>query len=163
MAKKGEKLSDKTKKKLSESMKGRKVSESTRKKLSLASTKNRKCSVEGCDNKHEAHGLCRSHWSKHRRATDPEYREKYRKKSRDGYYKFHEERKKQKRITGKNERIKLYQKLLDRIPDRRGFENFYFKIVNKELTINDVEMEIKNSPEFISSHPPALKLKSIYL
>jgi len=65
-------------------------------------TKNRKCSVEGCDNKHEAHGLCRSHWSRHRRATDPEYREKYRKKSSESYYKFHEERKSKKRKIGKS-------------------------------------------------------------
>ena len=111
MAKKGEKLSDKTKKKLSESMKGRKVSESTRKKLSLASTKNRKCSVEGCDNKHEAHGLCRSHWSKHRRATDPEYREKYRKKSIESYYKFHEKRKTAKNTKQKLLRARYLQKV----------------------------------------------------
>jgi len=74
-------------------------------------TKNRKCSIEGCNNKHEAHGLCKSHWGKYRRKTDSTYKDKMNKRNMDYYYKNHEERKKRKRISGKLERIELYKKL----------------------------------------------------
>jgi len=73
--------------------------------------KNRKCSVEGCDNKHEAHGFCKSHWGKFRRVNDPEYREKMRKYNRDQYFKHHEKRKTTKNVTQKLVRAELYKKL----------------------------------------------------
>jgi len=79
--------------------------------LSLAHTKNRNCSIEGCNNKHEARGFCRSHWTKFRRKNDPEYREKMRKKSIDSYYKFHEKRKTEKNVRQKFQRADLYRKL----------------------------------------------------
>jgi len=107
VARKGESLSNETKNKLSRSLKGRKVWNKG-KRYTLS---NKKCSVNGCSNLHEALGFCRSHYSKFRRKNDPEYRETMRKKSMDGYFKYHEQRKKQKRITGKNERIELYKKL----------------------------------------------------
>ena len=88
-----------------------KISEETKRKMSLSKTKNRKCSVDGCNNKHEAHGFCRSHWGKHRRANDPEYRDKMNKRNMNYYYKDHEERKRKKRIVGKLSRIDLYKKL----------------------------------------------------
>jgi len=88
-----------------------KHTEETKKHLSLTHTKNRKCSVEGCDNKHNAHGFCKSHWGKLRRKNDPEYREKYRKKSIEGYYKFHEKRKLTKNTTQKLNRAEIYKKL----------------------------------------------------
>ncbi len=91
--------------------KGMKQSEEVKKHIALVKTKNRKCSVDGCDKPHEAHGMCKSHWGKHRRKTDPKYREKYRKKSSDGYYKFHEERKATKRESGKQFQRKVVKML----------------------------------------------------
>jgi len=88
-----------------------KHSEEMKKHLSLVHTKNRKCSVEGCDNKHEAHGLCKSHWTKSRRKNDPEYRKKMRKKSIEGYYKYHEKRKTAKNTRQKFLRADIYKKL----------------------------------------------------
>ena len=107
MARKGESLSNETKNKLSEALKGRKVWN----KGKRYTVSNKKCSVYGCNKSHEALGFCRSHYSKFRRKNDSAYRERMRKKSMDGYFKYHEERKKQKRITGKSERIELYKKL----------------------------------------------------
>ena len=79
--------------------------------ISYKKTKNRKCSVEGCNEKHSGLGFCKSHYTKFRRENDPEYREKYRKKSMDGYFKFHKKRKQAKNKKGKSDRIELYQKL----------------------------------------------------
>lgn len=111
MAKKGEKLSDKTRNKLSKALKGREFSEDHRKKLSLASTKNRKCSIDGCNKTHEALGFCKNHYMKHKRDTDPKWKDKQNKRQLVGYYTHHEERKKRKRILGKLGRIELYKKL----------------------------------------------------
>jgi len=158
MARKGEKLSDATRKKLSESLKGKK----TWNKGKKYSVKNRKCSVDGCDNKHEGLGFCRSHYAKFRRNNDPEYREKYRKKSRDGYYKFHEERKKQKRITGKNERAELYRKLGAKCAScgekfNPDISRSNLEIHHKEYSKEDEEVKAKNKGNLGSRHIYELK------
>ena len=88
-----------------------KVSEETKRKMSLAKTKNRKCSVDGCNNKHNAHGFCKSHWGKFRRKNDPEYRDRINKRQLQSYYDNHESRKQRKRERGKLERAILYKKL----------------------------------------------------
>jgi len=78
------------------------VSEETKRKMSLSKTKNRKCSIDGCNNKHHAHGLCRSHWGKHRRKNDPEYRDRINKRQLRSYFDDHESRKAVKRKIGKS-------------------------------------------------------------
>lgn len=88
-----------------------KHSEEMKKHLSLVHTKNRKCSVEGCDTKHEAHGLCKSHWTKSRRKNDPEYRDRMNKKQLENYYKHHEKRKTAKNTRQKFLRADIYKKL----------------------------------------------------
>jgi len=82
--------------------KGMKTSEGTRKKISIAKTKNRKCSVEGCNNKHNAYGFCISHWGKLRRKNDPEYRDRINKRQLQEYYADHEKHKAIKRKIGKS-------------------------------------------------------------
>jgi len=74
-------------------------------------TKNRKCSVGGCNEKHMALGFCKSHYTKFRRKNDPEYRKKMRKYNMNQYFKHHEKRKQTKNKKGKSDRIELYQKL----------------------------------------------------
>lgn len=91
--------------------KGHKLSDEMKKHLSLVHTKNRKCSVDGCDNKHEAHGLCKSHWGKFRRKNDPEYRDKQNKKQLQAYYDDHEKRKTTKNTKQKIIRADIYKKL----------------------------------------------------
>ena len=56
--------------------------------------------------------------------------------------------------------IELYANLLGRFPDKTGFTYFYTKISNNEITIFDIENQIKKSPEFISIHPSTLSLNS---
>jgi len=63
---------------------------------------NRKCSVDGCDNKHSAHGFCRNHLAKYRRKNDPEYKARINKNQLQKYYDDHEERKKRKRKINKS-------------------------------------------------------------
>jgi len=91
--------------------KGMKTSEETRKKMSIAKTKNRKCSLDGCNNKHEAHGLCKSHWGKFRRKNDPEYKDRINKRGMQDYFKHQEKRKKSKNTKQKLVRAELYRKL----------------------------------------------------
>jgi len=55
--------------------------------------------------------------------------------------------------------VHLYQNLLDRFLDKDGFNFFYSKISNKELTIQEVEKAIKQSHEYAFLHPPNLSLK----
>jgi len=54
--------------------------------------------------------------------------------------------------------IELYQVLLWRFPDKNGFDFFYSKISNNEFTVQEVENQIKQSPEYVSIHPPSLSL-----
>jgi len=44
--------------------------------------------------------------------------------------------------------IQLYQNLLNRFPDKDGFNYFYSRLSNKELTIQDLETAIKQSSEY---------------
>ena len=44
--------------------------------------------------------------------------------------------------------IDLYQKLLKRFPDKEGFYYFYSKLSNGELSITDIENNIKQSFEY---------------
>lgn len=74
-------------------------------------TKNRKCSIEGCDNKHEAHGLCKNHWAKYRRKNDPEYRDRINKTQLVTYYRNHKKRKATKNGRQKFLRADIYKKL----------------------------------------------------
>jgi hypothetical protein len=55
--------------------------------------------------------------------------------------------------------IQLYQKLLQRYPDKVGFNYFYSKISNDELTIQGLEDVINQSTEYIHSRPVKLDLK----
>jgi len=71
---------------------------------------NRKCSIDGCNEKHQAKGFCKSHYMKHLR-SNPEWKKEKNKKQLQAYYDNHEERKKRKRIVGKLSRIQLYKKL----------------------------------------------------
>ena len=115
---KGKKQSESSKQRISQSKKGtstwnkgKAMSEETKRKMSLSKTKNRKCSIEGCENKHQAHGFCKSHWGKHRRANDPEYRDKMKKKGMADYFKHHEKRKLAKNTRQKFLRADIYKKL----------------------------------------------------
>ena len=55
--------------------------------------------------------------------------------------------------------IYLYQDLLQRFPDKDGFNYFYSKISSSELSIKDVENSVKQSEEFKFLHSSTLKLK----
>ena len=57
-----------------------------------------------------------------------------------------------------NSLIQLYQNLLGRSPDKEGFDYFYSKISNGELTIQNVEGSIKESYEYTSSNPNKSRL-----
>jgi len=54
--------------------------------------------------------------------------------------------------------IELYQTLLGRFPDKDGFDFFHSKISNNELTVKDVETQIKQSSEYTSIHHYTLSL-----
>ena len=54
--------------------------------------------------------------------------------------------------------IEIYQKLLRRFPDKMGFDFFYSKLSNNELDIKNIEIQIKQSSEYKSIHPPSLSL-----
>ena len=49
--------------------------------------------------------------------------------------------------------IHLYQKLLQRYPDKDGFNYFYSKISNNELTIQGLEDIINQSTEYTHFSP----------
>ena len=55
--------------------------------------------------------------------------------------------------------IHLYQKLLQRYPDKVGFDHFYSKISNNELTIQGLEDIISQSTEYTNTRPIKLGLK----
>jgi hypothetical protein len=55
--------------------------------------------------------------------------------------------------------VELYQEKLNRYPDRLGFEHFFSKLMNKEMSLLDLEKSIMESDEYTSSHPPFIKLK----
>ena len=55
--------------------------------------------------------------------------------------------------------IHLYQKLLQRYPDKDGFNYFYSKISNNELTIQGLEDIISQSTEYTNTRPIKLGLK----
>jgi len=55
--------------------------------------------------------------------------------------------------------IHLYQKLLQRYPDKDGFNYFYSKISNNELTIQGLEDIINQSTEYTHFSPIKLGLK----
>jgi radical SAM protein with 4Fe4S-binding SPASM domain len=55
--------------------------------------------------------------------------------------------------------IHLYQKLLQRYPDKVGFNHFYSKISNDELTIQGLEDIISQSTEYTNTRPIKLGLK----
>ena len=44
--------------------------------------------------------------------------------------------------------IDLYRKILSRFPDKEGFNYFYSKLSNNELSINDIENHMKQSFEY---------------
>ena len=44
--------------------------------------------------------------------------------------------------------IDLYRNLLRRFPDKEGFNYFYSKLSNDELSIEDIENQIKQSSEY---------------
>ncbi len=54
--------SQETLQKMSEAKKGGKASEETKQKMSVSRTKNRKCSIEECNNSHDAKGYCSKHY-----------------------------------------------------------------------------------------------------
>jgi len=56
--------------------------------------------------------------------------------------------------------IQLYQNLLGRFPDKEGFDYFYDKLTNNELTIQDIEDSIKKSFEHGSTRRPKIYLKN---
>ena len=55
-----------------------------------------------------------------------------------------------------NSLIQLYQNLLGRLPDKEGFDYFYSKISNGELTIQNVEDSIKESFEYGATRKPKI-------
>ena len=55
--------------------------------------------------------------------------------------------------------IQLYQKLLQRYPDKVGFNYFYSKISNDELTIQGLEDMINQSREYVDWRPVKPNLK----
>lgn len=61
--------SEETIQKMADAKKGRKLSEETKQKMSVSRTKNRLCDVEGCNNPHDARGMCHSHYGKWRWAN----------------------------------------------------------------------------------------------
>lgn len=91
--------------------KGMKQSEEVKKRITLVKTKNRKCSVDGCDKPHSGKGFCKNHYLKFKRETDPEWKNKVNEKQLQAYYDDHENRKERKRIDGKTKRAELYLKL----------------------------------------------------
>lgn len=92
--------------------KGMKTSEEVRKKISKSLTKNRECSIDGCNKPHDSKGFCHTHYQTFRRRTDPEYRTRINKNQMKKYHgDDHEERKQRKRVVGKLHRINLYKKL----------------------------------------------------
>ena len=56
--------------------------------------------------------------------------------------------------------IQLYQNLLGRFPDKEGFDYFYDKLTNNELTIQDIEDSIKKSFEYGTAQRPKIYLKN---
>jgi len=56
--------------------------------------------------------------------------------------------------------IQLYQNLLGRFPDKEGFDYFYDKLTNNELTIQDIEDSIKKSFEYGTAQRPKILLKN---
>jgi len=65
----------------------------------------------------------------------------------------------QKQDETSNEIIKLYKEKLRRFPDRLGYEHFYSKLINKEISLSDAEKMIIQSDEYIHSKS-SVKLKS---
>ena len=56
--------------------------------------------------------------------------------------------------------IQLYQNLLGRFPDKEGFDYFYDKLSNNELTMQDIEDSIKKSFEYGTAQRPKILLKN---
>ena len=65
-----------------------------------------------------------------------------------------------KQDVNANKIVEIYQEKLKRYPDRAGFEYFYSKITNNEMSFSDLEKIIIGSEEYISSHTPFIKLKT---
>lgn len=57
-------FSEETIQKMSDAKKGKKASDETKQKMSASRTKNRLCSVDGCENPHDARGYCAKHYEK---------------------------------------------------------------------------------------------------
>jgi len=55
-------FSEETRQKMANAKRGKKASEETKRKMSISRTKNRKCSIEDCDNPHDAKGYCSKHY-----------------------------------------------------------------------------------------------------
>lgn len=139
-----------------------KTSEEARKKISKSLTKNRVCSVEGCNNKHEAHGLCKSHWGKFRRKNDPEYKDRINKRAMQNYFKHHEKRKKSKNVKQKSERAELYRKLGAKCAScgekfNPDLSRSNLEIHHKEYSKEDLEVKAKNKGNIGSRHHWELK------
>jgi len=107
---------------------------------------NRKCSVDGCDKKHQAKGFCKNHYMKYLR-TIPEWKDKQNKKQLQAYYDDHENRKERKRIDGKAQRAELYRKLGAKCVSCGEKFNPTLKRSNLEIhhkIYDDEDMKIKN-------------------
>jgi len=142
--------------------KGQKISEVHKKRLSLANTKNRKCMVKGCNNKHEGLGFCKNHLAKHHRDTNPELKAKHNKKNLERYYKNHDENKLRKNIKGKSERAELYRKLGakcvscgEKYNPKLARSNL--EIHHKEYSKEDLEVKTKFKGNIGSRHISELK------
>ncbi len=55
-----------------------------------------------------------------------------------------------------NQLTELYQDCLSRFPDMAGYNYFYDKLTNNEISILDVKHMIEQSPEYKSIHSPSL-------
>ena len=49
--------------------------------------------------------------------------------------------------------FKLYEDNLERFPDKEGFDYFYDKLVNNQLSLLDIKHLIEQSSEYKSIHP----------
>jgi len=149
--------------------KGQKMSEEMKKHLSLVkkgkNLKHRKCTVNGCNNKHHGKGFCRKHYQQNYIKENPEYASKLNTKNMERYYKNHEANKLRKNIKGKSERAELYRKLGakcvscgEKYNPKSARSNL--EIHHKEYSKEDLEVKAKNKGNIGSRH--ILELKRMF-